>query len=72
VGGHDPLQDLHLGYVDHLNNINNGVWILFYGERNHGFLKFYYINVSPKISLTSILSWKDDLGNEFNAYLVHI
>nr|ADE75646.1 unknown [Picea sitchensis] len=49
VGGHDPLQDWQLGYVEHLRKIKKDVELLFYGEGIHGFHVFYQIEVSSKL-----------------------
>lgn len=49
VGGHDPLQDWQLGYVQHLRKIQKDVELLFYGEGIHAFHIFYQIDASSKL-----------------------
>ncbi|GLJ18244.1 hypothetical protein SUGI_0322690 [Cryptomeria japonica] len=48
VGGHDPLQDWQLRYVDNLTKIKKEVELLFYGEAVHTFHLFFQIPGSSK------------------------
>eukprot|EP01018_Ginkgo_biloba_P013449 Gb_10789 [translate_table: standard] len=42
VGGHDPLQDWQIGYVENLKKLKKDVQMLFYEEGIHAFHLFYW------------------------------